>query len=144
MHVVVGTTGWDESRLETLRGQLAEAPPASSGAGVGVLIAPNFAIGALLMMAFAAKAAPFFESVEVIELHHPAKVDAPSGTAARTASMIARGARGGRHCRPARTRRRTTPTERAEPESTASPCTRCACAGSPRTRRCSSATPASS
>ncbi len=55
-----------------------------------MLIAPNFAIGALLMMAFAAKAAPFFESVEVIELHHPAKVDAPSGTAARTASMIAR------------------------------------------------------
>ncbi len=89
IHVVVGTTGWDDERLETLRGQLAEAPPSSSGAGVGVLIAPNFAVGALLMMAFAAKAAPFFESVEVIELHHPAKVDAPSGTAARTASMIA-------------------------------------------------------
>ncbi|WP_260439761.1 4-hydroxy-tetrahydrodipicolinate reductase [Humibacillus xanthopallidus] len=90
VHVVVGTTGWDETRVETLRRQLAEAPPASSGAGVGVLIAPNFAIGALLMMAFAAKAAPFFESVEVIELHHPAKVDAPSGTAVRTAAMIAR------------------------------------------------------
>ena len=89
VHVVVGTTGWDEARLASLQGQLAQAPPASSGAGVGVLIAPNFAIGALLMMAFAAKAAPFFESVEVIELHHPAKVDAPSGTAARTASMIA-------------------------------------------------------
>jgi len=90
VHVVVGTTGWDDSRLETLRMQLAEAPPASSGAGVGVLIAPNFAIGALLMMSFAAKAAPFFESVEVIELHHPAKVDAPSGTAARTAAMMGR------------------------------------------------------
>ena len=88
VHVVVGTTGWDDARLETLRVQLAAAPPAASGAGVGVLIAPNFAIGALLMMSFAAKAAPFFESVEVIELHHPAKVDAPSGTAARTATMI--------------------------------------------------------
>ena len=84
VHVVVGTTGWDDARLETLRGQLADAPGAT-GAGVGVLIAPNFAIGALLMMSFAAKAAPFFESVEVIELHHPDKVDAPSGTAARTA-----------------------------------------------------------
>ena len=88
IHVVVGTTGWDDSRLATLREQLAVAPPASSGAGVGVLIAPNFAIGALLMMSFAARAAPFFESVEVIEMHHPAKVDAPSGTAARTAAMI--------------------------------------------------------
>jgi 4-hydroxy-tetrahydrodipicolinate reductase len=88
VHVVVGTTGWDDARLETLRAQLADAPPAVSGAGVGVLIAPNFAIGALLMMSFAAKAAPFFESVEVIELHHPDKVDAPSGTAARTAAMI--------------------------------------------------------
>ena len=88
VHVVVGTTGWDDAKLEVLRGQLGQAPPASSGAGVGVLIAPNFAIGALLMMSFAAKAAPFFESVEVIELHHPAKVDAPSGTAARTATMI--------------------------------------------------------
>jgi 4-hydroxy-tetrahydrodipicolinate reductase len=90
VHVVVGTTGWDDARLETLRAQLADAPPAATGAGVGVLIAPNFAIGALLMMSFAAKAAPFFESVEVIELHHPDKVDAPSGTAARTAAMIGR------------------------------------------------------
>ena len=88
VHVVVGTTGWDDAKLEVLRGQLGQAPPARSGAGVGVLIAPNFAIGALLMMSFAAKAAPFFESVEVIELHHPAKIDAPSGTAARTATMI--------------------------------------------------------
>lgn len=89
IHVVVGTTGWDDARLETLRGQLADAPPAASGAGVGVLIAPNFAIGAILMMRFAQEAARFYESVEVIELHHPAKVDAPSGTAARTASLIA-------------------------------------------------------
>ena len=99
VHVVVGTTGWDDARLEALRGQLADAPPASSGAGVGVLIAPNFAIGALLMMSFSAKAAPFFESVEVIELHHPAKVDAPSGTAARTAVMIGR-ARSDAGCSP--------------------------------------------
>ncbi|WP_406831398.1 4-hydroxy-tetrahydrodipicolinate reductase [Pedococcus sp. KACC 23699] len=83
VHVVVGTTGWDESRLDALRGILAEHP------GVGVLVAPNFAIGAILMMRFAQEAARFYESVEVIELHHPAKVDAPSGTAARTASLIA-------------------------------------------------------
>lgn len=88
VHVVVGTTGWDDAKLETLRGRLASAPPSSSGAPVGVLIAPNFAIGAILMMSFAAKAAPFYESVEVIELHHPDKVDAPSGTAARTARLI--------------------------------------------------------
>ena len=82
VHVVVGTTGWDDARLETVRHQLADHPR------VGVLIAPNFAIGAILMMRFAAQAARFFESVEVVELHHPAKVDAPSGTAARTARMI--------------------------------------------------------
>jgi 4-hydroxy-tetrahydrodipicolinate reductase len=87
VHVVVGTTGWDDGRLETLRGQLADHPD------VGVLIAPNFAIGAILMMQFAAQAARFYESVEVVELHHPAKVDAPSGTAARTASLIARARR---------------------------------------------------
>ncbi|NLX00589.1 MAG: 4-hydroxy-tetrahydrodipicolinate reductase [Actinomycetales bacterium] len=83
VHVVVGTTGWDEPKLDTVRSALTEHP------GVGVLIAPNFAIGAILMMAFAAKAARFYESVEVIELHHPDKVDAPSGTAARTARLIA-------------------------------------------------------
>ena len=82
VHVVVGTTGWSEERLEVVRGQLAEQPE------VGVLIAPNFAIGAVLMMAFAEKAARFYESVEVIELHHPGKVDAPSGTGARTAELI--------------------------------------------------------
>jgi 4-hydroxy-tetrahydrodipicolinate reductase len=82
IHAVVGTTGFDDARLETLRGWLADAP------GTGVLIAPNFSIGALLMMRFAAAAAPFYESVEVVELHHPDKVDAPSGTAARTAELI--------------------------------------------------------
>ena len=80
---VVGTTGFDEERLETVRGWLADAP------GTGVLVAPNFSIGAILMMRFAATAAPFFESVEVIELHHPDKADAPSGTARRTAELIA-------------------------------------------------------
>ena len=83
VHVVVGTTGWDEERLATLREPLAAHPE------VGVLIAPNFAIGAILMMRFAQQAARFYESVEVIELHHPNKVDAPSGTAARTAQLIA-------------------------------------------------------
>ncbi|MGL5867163.1 MAG: 4-hydroxy-tetrahydrodipicolinate reductase [Dermatophilaceae bacterium] len=82
VHVVVGTTGWDDARLATLQAHLAERP------GVGVLVAPNFAIGALLMMSFARQAAPFYESVEVVELHHPAKVDAPSGTASRTAELI--------------------------------------------------------
>ena len=80
--VVVGTTGWSEERLSELRGRLANHPD------TGVLIAPNFAIGAVLMMAFAQKAAEFYESAEVIELHHPDKVDAPSGTAARTADLI--------------------------------------------------------
>lgn len=83
IHAVVGTTGFDDARLETLRGWLADAP------AVGVLIAPNFSIGALLMMRFSAIAAPFFESVEVVELHHPTKADAPSGTARRTAELIA-------------------------------------------------------
>lgn len=83
VNVVVGTSGWDDARLETVRRQLDDHP------GIGVLVVPNFAIGAVLMMRFAAEAARFYESVEVVELHHPAKVDAPSGTAARTARMIA-------------------------------------------------------
>ncbi|MFT4286207.1 4-hydroxy-tetrahydrodipicolinate reductase [Nocardioides sp.] len=83
IHAVVGTTGFDEARLATLRGWLAGAP------GIGALIAPNFSIGALLMMRFAAQAAPLFESVEIVELHHPTKADAPSGTARRTAELIA-------------------------------------------------------
>jgi 4-hydroxy-tetrahydrodipicolinate reductase len=83
IHAVVGTTGFDEERLATLRGWLEEAPR------TGVLIAPNFSIGAILMMRFAAEAAPFYESVEVVELHHPDKADAPSGTARRTAELVA-------------------------------------------------------
>lgn len=82
VHVVVGTSGWTDAKAEELRGDVEAAD------GVGVLIAPNFAIGAVLMMQFAKQAARFYESVEVIELHHPRKVDAPSGTATRTAELI--------------------------------------------------------
>ena len=82
IHAVVGTTGFSDDRLAQLNTWLTANPKA------GVLIAPNFAIGAVLMMEFAEKAAKFFESAEIIELHHPNKVDAPSGTAARTASLI--------------------------------------------------------
>jgi 4-hydroxy-tetrahydrodipicolinate reductase len=83
IHAVVGTTGWTPGRITALEGWLAAVP------GTGALIAPNFSIGAILMMRFAAVAAPFYESVEVIELHHPDKADAPSGTARRTAELIA-------------------------------------------------------
>ncbi|MGY4646069.1 4-hydroxy-tetrahydrodipicolinate reductase [Cellulomonas sp. URHB0016] len=83
VHVVVGTTGWDDESLARVHDHLADRP------GVGVLVAPNFALGAVLAMAFAARAARWFESVEVVELHHPDKVDAPSGTARHTASAIA-------------------------------------------------------
>ncbi|MBQ0868397.1 4-hydroxy-tetrahydrodipicolinate reductase [Streptomyces smyrnaeus] len=83
IHAVVGTTGWTEERLATVRAQLAQSP------GTGVLIAPNFGIGAVLTMRFAQQAARFFESVEVVELHHPGKADAPSGTAVRTAQLVA-------------------------------------------------------
>jgi 4-hydroxy-tetrahydrodipicolinate reductase len=82
IHAVVGTTGFDDARMATLKTLSAAHPE------VGILIAPNFAIGAVLMMEFAAKAAQFFESAEIIELHHPNKIDAPSGTAARTASLM--------------------------------------------------------
>ncbi|HEV7452784.1 MAG TPA: 4-hydroxy-tetrahydrodipicolinate reductase [Pseudonocardiaceae bacterium] len=83
IHAVVGTTGFDDARLAQVREWLAPKPD------LGVLIAPNFAIGAILSMRFAAMAARFYESVEVVELHHPRKADAPSGTAARTAALIA-------------------------------------------------------
>ena len=82
INVVVGTTGFDDAKLAIVKGWLAQNP------SVGVLVAPNFAIGAVLMMEFAEKAARYFESAEIIELHHPAKVDAPSGTAARTAELM--------------------------------------------------------
>ncbi len=81
--VVVGTSGFTPERLDQVRTLLGDDPD------VGVLVAPNFGIGAVLMMQFAAKAAPFFESVEIVELHHPDKVDAPSGTARQTAAAVA-------------------------------------------------------
>lgn len=82
IHAVVGTTGFDATRIDALKKLLASNPK------VGVLIAPNFGIGAVLMMQFAKSAAKYFESAEIIELHHPEKVDAPSGTASRTAELI--------------------------------------------------------
>jgi 4-hydroxy-tetrahydrodipicolinate reductase len=82
VHCVVGTTGFDEARLSEVRALL-------EGTQVGVLVAPNFGIAAVLMMRFAAQAARWFESVEVVELHHPGKADAPSGTARRTAELVA-------------------------------------------------------
>lgn len=88
IHAVVGTTGFTDERIARVQEWVAAAP------GVAVLIAPNFAIGAVLSMQFARQAARFFESVEVIELHHPHKADAPSGTAARTARLIAEARKG--------------------------------------------------
>jgi 4-hydroxy-tetrahydrodipicolinate reductase len=82
INVVVGTTGFDEGKLSQITGWLATQPQ------TGALIAPNFGLGAVLMMQFAAKASKYFESVEIVELHHPNKADAPSGTAARTAELI--------------------------------------------------------
>lgn len=82
IHAVVGTTGFDDDRLAKLESQIALNPT------VGVLVAPNFGLGAVLMMEFSKKAAKYFESAEIIELHHPNKVDAPSGTSTRTAELI--------------------------------------------------------
>lgn len=84
IHVVVGTSGLGQAELDAVRSWLAERPE------VGVIVAPNFAIGAVLSMRFAELAARFFESAEIVELHHPKKADAPSGTAARTAQVVAR------------------------------------------------------
>jgi 4-hydroxy-tetrahydrodipicolinate reductase len=88
IHAVVGTTGFTDERLAQVRSWLADKPE------VAVLIAPNFAIGAVLSMEFARQAARFFESAEIIELHHPFKADAPSGTATRTARLIAEARKG--------------------------------------------------
>ena len=82
INVVVGTTGFNSEKLATIVGWL------DSKQGVGALIAPNFGLGAVLMMQFAAQASKYFDSVEIIELHHPNKADAPSGTATRTAELI--------------------------------------------------------
>ena len=83
INAVVGTSGFTEQRYERIRQWLSRRPD------LGVIVAPNFAVGAVLMMEYAARAARYFDSVEIVEMHHPQKVDAPSGTALRTAEMIA-------------------------------------------------------
>ncbi len=83
IHAVVGTSGWTQDALTRVEDHLKERPE------LGVLVAPNFALGAVLAMRLSAAASRYFESVEIIELHHPDKVDAPSGTAAHTAAGIA-------------------------------------------------------
>ena len=83
INAVIGTTGFDDARIAKIKSLLSTSKS-------GVLIAPNFAIGAVLMMEFATKAAKYFESAEIVELHHPNKVDAPSGTAARTAELMSK------------------------------------------------------
>ena len=85
--VVVGTTGWDDASRGRVVDHLDRL--AAAGTARGVLIAPNFGLSAVLAMTFAAKAARYFESAEIIELHHPDKVDAPSGTARHTAHAVA-------------------------------------------------------
>lgn len=132
IHAVVGTTGWTEDRLAQLNSWLSASPE------TGVLIAPNFSIGAVLTMKFAQLAAPYFESVEVVELHHPNKVDAPSGTATRTAQLIA-AARAEAGSAPPRTPRPRRSTAPGAPTWTASRCTPSGCAASWPTRKCCSA-----
>ena len=131
IHCVVGTTGFDEAKLATIAEWLEPKPD------VGVVIAPNFGIGAVLLMKFAQEAARFFPSVEVVELHHPNKVDAPSGTAVRTARLVAAARRAaGLPAVPGRDHRRAARAP-AVPTSRACRCTR---SGSPAwspTRRCS-------
>jgi 4-hydroxy-tetrahydrodipicolinate reductase len=78
VHVVIGATGWDEASLRA----------AVAGAAGKIFVAPNFAIGAVLMMRFAVEASKLMAGAEIIEYHHPAKLDAPSGTAARTAALM--------------------------------------------------------
>ena len=87
VHAVVGTTGFTEERLDRLRGLL-------EGTSTGIVVAPNFGVAAVLMMTFAARAARYFDSVEIVELHHAGKADAPSGTARRTAELVAQAREG--------------------------------------------------
>jgi 4-hydroxy-tetrahydrodipicolinate reductase len=146
LDAVVGTSGFGEERLDEVRGWLAGHPD------VRVLVVPNFSVGAILMMRFAEQAARYFPSAEVIELHHANKADAPSGTALRTASMIA-AARASPPfpCSPcpvpprASARRRTPPRRpcrgRAVPAWTTCTCTRSGLRAWWRTRRCCSAGP---
>ena len=137
--VVVGTTGWTDEKLAQIKSAIANGPKPETQK---VFIAPNFAISAVLADYFATKAAKYFESAEVIELHHPTKVDAPSGTAIHTAHGIAE-ARKAQDSPPCRTPPKPMAAHAAR-WSTASTCTPCVCAASTPTRKCSSAMPASS
>ena len=83
-HAVVGTSGFDDVRLDELRGMWGSGPP-------NCLVVPNFSIGAVLLMRFAAQAVPYFQGAEIVELHHATKVDAPSGTAVATAAAMGGG-----------------------------------------------------
>ena len=132
VHAVVGTTGFDDARLAEVRAML-------EGTSVGVLVAPNFGVAAVLMMQFAASAARFFESVEIVELHHPRKADAPVRHRPPHRRARRRGAR--RHGRRCPTRRPARSTARAAPTSPGCGCTPCAWPGSSPTRRCCSAAP---
>lgn len=130
INAVVGTTGFTDERLETLRESLTQAP------GVGIVIAANFSIGAVLMMKFAEQAAAFYESAEIIELHHPNKADAPSGTATTTARRMA-AARTAAGLGPSPDATQHEVPGPAVPRSTTSMCIRYGCAASSPTRRCS-------
>lgn len=129
IHAVVGTTGFTAERFQQVESWLVAKPNTS------VLIAPNFAIGAVLSMHFAKQAARFFDSAEVIELHHPHKADAPSGTAARTAKLIAEARKA---CRPIPMPPVPACRARVVPTSTAYRCTRCGWPDWSPTRRCCS------
>ena len=133
LSVVVGTSGFDDDRLAEVRSWLDAAP------GVRVLVAPNFSIGAILMMRFAAQAARFFDSAEIIELHHANKMDAPSGTALRTAGAHRPGSVRGRPRRAARRDEGGAARARAAPAWTISTCTRCGWRAWSPIRRCCSA-----
>ena len=133
LNTVVGTSGFDDDRLAQVRSWLEHAP------AVRVLIAPNFGVGAVLMMRFAAQAAPFFESAEIIELHHANKVDAPSGTARRTARLIGEArAKAGLGAPPDATKQEVRRRARRERRRTCG-CTRSGLRAWSRTRRCCSA-----
>ncbi|MFC7573339.1 4-hydroxy-tetrahydrodipicolinate reductase [Klenkia terrae] len=133
IHCVVGTSGFDEAKIATVREWLAPKPD------LGVLIAPNFGIGAVLLMKFAAEASRFFSSVELVELHHPGKVDAPSGTATRTAQLIGEARRAaGLGPAPDATQAEASLPGPAGHWSTACRCTRSGSRGWSRTRRCCS------
>jgi len=84
LKVVIGTSGWSEQKLAVVKKQLSEHPKAAA------LVVPNFSIGSMLLQQFSAQAARFFDSVEIVEAHHAGKIDSPSGTAVRTAELIAK------------------------------------------------------